>query len=75
MRPRILKGKQADKSEGCGKPAGRPAKADKAAPDKAKPQPRDKKCPKANRLPEKALRHGEGPWLQPSSRPRMPPVA
>ena len=37
------KGKQADKAKDAAKPRrGRPAKADKAAPDKAKPQPRDK---------------------------------
>jgi len=37
------KGKQADKAEDAAKPRrGRPARADKAAPDKAKPQPRDK---------------------------------
>ena len=45
------KGKQADKAKDAAKPRrGRPARADKAAPDKAKPQPRDKmelltKCP------------------------------
>lgn len=37
------KGKQADKAKDAAKPRrGRPPKADKAAPDKAKPQPRDK---------------------------------
>ena len=37
------KGKQADKAKDAAKPRrGRPARADKAAPDKAKPQPRDK---------------------------------
>lgn len=37
------KGKQADKVKDAAKPRrGRPPKADKAAPDKAKPQPRDK---------------------------------
>ena len=37
------KGKQADKAKDAAKPRrGRLAKADKAAPDKAKPQPRDK---------------------------------
>ena len=37
------KGKQADKTKDAAKPRrGRPPKADKAAPDKAKPQPRDK---------------------------------
>lgn len=37
------KGKQADKAKDVAKPRrGRPPKADKAAPDKAKPQPRDK---------------------------------
>lgn len=37
------KDKQADKAKDAAKPRrGRPAKADKAAPDKAKPQPRDK---------------------------------
>jgi len=37
------KGKQADKAKEAAKPRrGRPARADKAAPDKAKPQPRDK---------------------------------
>lgn len=37
------KGKQADKAKDAAKPRrGRPAKADKAAPDKATPQPRDK---------------------------------
>ena len=37
------KGKQADKAKNVAKPRrGRPARADKAAPDKAKPQPRDK---------------------------------
>ena len=37
------KGKQADKAKDAAKPRrGRPAKADKAAPDRAKPQPRDK---------------------------------
>lgn len=37
------KGKQADKAKDAAKPRrGRPAKADKAAPDKSKPQPRDK---------------------------------
>ena len=37
------KGKQADKAKDTAKPRrGRPAKADKAAPDRAKPQPRDK---------------------------------
>ena len=37
------KDKQADKSKDAAKPRrGRPPKADKAAPDKAKPQPRDK---------------------------------
>lgn len=37
------KGKQADKAKDSAKPRrGRPPKADKAAPDKAKPQPRDK---------------------------------
>ena len=36
------KGKQADKANDAAKPrSGRPPKADKAAPDKAKPQPRD----------------------------------
>ena len=36
------KGKQADKAKDAAKPRrGRPPKADKAAPDKAKPQPRD----------------------------------
>lgn len=37
------KGKQADKAKEAAKPRrGRPPKADKTAPDKAKPQPRDK---------------------------------
>ena len=37
------KGKQTDKAKDAAKPRrGRPPKADKAAPDKAKPQPRDK---------------------------------
>lgn len=37
------KGKQADKAKDAAKPRrGRPPKADKTAPDKAKPQPRDK---------------------------------
>lgn len=37
------KGKQADKAKDAAKPRrGRPARADKAAPDRAKPQPRDK---------------------------------
>ena len=37
------KDKQADKSKDAAKPRrGQPSKADKAAPDKAKPQPRDK---------------------------------
>ena len=37
------KDKQTDKAKDAGKPRrGRPPKADKAAPDKAKPQPRDK---------------------------------
>ena len=37
------KGKQADKAKDAAKPRrGRPPKVDKAAPDKAKPQPRDK---------------------------------
>ena len=37
------KGKQADKAKDAAKPRrSRPARADKAAPDKAKPQPRDK---------------------------------
>lgn len=37
------KGKQADKAKDAAKPRrGRPPKADKAAPDRAKPQPRDK---------------------------------
>ena len=37
------KDKQADKTKDAAKPRrGRPPKADKAAPDKAKPQPRDK---------------------------------
>lgn len=37
------KSKQADKAKDAAKPRrGRPARADKAAPDKAKPQPRDK---------------------------------
>lgn len=37
------KGKQADKAKDAAKPRrGRPPKADKATPDKAKPQPRDK---------------------------------
>ena len=37
------KGKQADKAKDAAKPRrGRPPKADKEAPDKAKPQPRDK---------------------------------
>ena len=37
------KDKQADKAKDAAKPRrGRPPKADKAAPDKAKPQPRDK---------------------------------
>lgn len=37
------KGKRADKAKDAAKPRrGRPPKADKAAPDKAKPQPRDK---------------------------------
>ena len=37
------KGKQADKAKDAAKPRrGRPPKADKAAPDKGKPQPRDK---------------------------------
>ena len=40
------KDKQADKAKDAAKPRrGRPAKADKAAPDKAKPQPRDKMGP------------------------------
>ena len=38
-----VKDKQADKAKDAAKPRrGRPPKADKAAPDKAKPQPRDK---------------------------------
>ena len=37
------KDKQADKAKDAAKPRrGRPPKVDKAAPDKAKPQPRDK---------------------------------
>ena len=37
------KSKQTDKAKDAAKPRrGRPPKADKAAPDKAKPQPRDK---------------------------------
>ena len=45
------KGKQADKAKDAAKPRrGRPPKADKAAPDKAKPQPRDKMvCPPSSR--------------------------
>ena len=40
------KDKQADKTKDAAKPRrGRPPKADKAAPDKAKPQPRDKMGP------------------------------
>ena len=53
------KGKQADKAEDAAKPRrGRPPKADKAAPDKAKPQPRDKmsqsKPPAGKGAPAKA---------------------
>ncbi len=45
------KGKQADKAKDAAKPRrGRPPKADKAAPDKAKPQPRDQMvCPPSSR--------------------------
>ena len=53
------KGKQADKTKDAAKPRrGRPPKADKAAPDKAKPQPRDKmsqsKPPAGKGAPAKA---------------------
>lgn len=53
------KGKQADKAKDAAKPRrGRPARADKAAPDKAKPQPRDKmsqsKPPAGKGAPAKA---------------------
>ena len=53
------KGKQADKAKDAAKPRrGRPPKADKAAPDKAKPQPRDKmsqsKKPAGKGAPAKA---------------------
>ena len=53
------KGKQADKAKDAAKPRrGRPPKADKAAPDKAKPQPRDKmsqsKPPAGKGAPAKA---------------------
>ena len=45
------KDKQADKAKDAAKPRrGRPPKADKAAPDKSKPQPRDKMvCPPSSR--------------------------
>ena len=53
------KGKQADKAKDAAKPRrGRPPKAGKAAPDKAKPQPRDKmsqsKSPAEKGAPVKA---------------------
>ena len=53
------KDKQADKTKDAAKPRrGRPARADKAAPDKAKPQPRDKmsqsKPPAGKGAPAKA---------------------
>ena len=53
------KGKQTDKAKDAAKPRrGRPPKADKAAPDKAKPQPRDKmsqsKPPAGKGAPAKA---------------------
>lgn len=53
------KGKQADKAKDAAKPRrGRPPKTDKAAPDKAKPQPRDKmsqsKLPAGKGAPAKA---------------------
>ena len=53
------KDKQADKAKDAAKPRrGRPARADKAAPDKAKPQPRDKmsqsKPPAGKGAPAKA---------------------
>ena len=53
------KGKQADKTKDAAKPRrGRPPTADKAAPDKAKPQPRDKmsqsKPPAGKGAPAKA---------------------
>lgn len=49
------KDKQADKAKDAAKPRrGRPPKADKAAPDRAKPQPRDKMglLTKTSHLPE-----------------------
>ena len=71
------KDKQAGKAKDAAKPRrGRPPKADKAAPDKATPQPRTK-CLKANHLRGKVLPPRRRPRLQPSSRPPlgMLPVA
>ena len=50
------KGKQADKAKDAAKPRrGRPARADKAAPRQGQAATSGQKCPKANRLPGKAL--------------------
>ena len=71
------KGKQTDKAKDAAKPRrGRPPKADKAAPTRPS-RNLGTKCPKANRLPGKALPSKRRPRLQPSSRPPlgMPPVA
>lgn len=71
------KGKQADKAKDAAKPRrGRPARADKAAPTRPS-RNLGTKCPKANRLPGKALPLRRRPRLQPSKRPPlgMPPIA